>query len=64
MSTNSKTNTAALLIWLGIVIAAIAGWIMNLGAIVDHDFVLETGMGILRVIGVFVAPIGAVLGYI
>jgi hypothetical protein len=64
MSTNSKSNTVALLVWLGIIIAAIVGWIMNLGAIIDHDFALETGMGILRVIGVFMAPIGAVLGYI
>jgi hypothetical protein len=64
MSTNSKSNTVALIVWLGIIIAAIVGWIMNLGAIIDHDFALETGMGILRVIGVFMAPIGAVLGYI
>jgi hypothetical protein len=65
-ATNNKAQMgiAAVLIWLSIFIAAIAGWIMNLVAIVNHDFALEVGLGIVRVIGVFIAPIGAVLGYI
>jgi hypothetical protein len=39
------------------------GWIMNIVKIVDSGFDVITGMFVARCIGVFVAPLGAVLGY-
>ena len=38
------------------------GWIWNVVKIAQSDFVL-TGMFVLRLIGVFVAPLGAIIGY-
>ncbi|WP_447887667.1 hypothetical protein [Serratia fonticola] len=48
-----------------VVIAGIIGWIMNIWKIIDSGFVLAEwgGMQVARVIGVFVAPLGAVLGW-
>jgi len=46
----------------GLVLGACVGWVLNLVAIAQvNDF---SGMLVLRVIGIFVAPIGAVLGWI
>jgi len=47
---------------IGIVLLGILGWGMNLVAIAQSDFI--NGLVILRVVGVFIAPLGAILGYI
>jgi hypothetical protein len=62
----SKSNMSlgAALAWLVVIIVGIVGWVLNIVSIVGHDFAAEIGMGIIRVIGVFVPIIGAVLGYI
>lgn len=49
---------------IAIYLGLIAGWVMNVAAIwntMDNDI---TAKFILRVIGVFVFPIGAILGYL
>lgn len=45
-----------------ILIAGIIGWVMNITAIIHGGFPHD-GLGIARIIGVFMAPLGAVLGY-
>lgn len=40
------------------------GWIWNIVKIVDCDFGTITNMLVVRVIGVFVAPLGCVLGFL
>ena len=40
------------------------GWIWNVVKIVGSDFGAITGMLVMRVIGVFVAPLGCVLGFL
>lgn len=40
-----------------------AGWVWNIVKIVQSGFDVITGMFIARCIGVFVAPLGAVLGF-
>jgi hypothetical protein len=50
---------AIVLIW----VVGVIGWIMNIIAIAGSSFDVISGMLILRVIGIFVAPLGAVLGY-
>ena len=47
-----------------VVIASIVGWILNVIAIFGSSFDPLTGVVVLRCIGVFVPPIGAVMGYI
>ncbi len=49
---------------LGIIIAGVYGWVMNLVMIMHSDFSHITGLLVIRIIGIFMAPIGAVLGYI
>jgi len=50
--------------WIGfvLIIFGAVGWIMNIFAVAQSDVV--NGMVILRVIGIFMAPLGAVLGYL
>jgi prepilin-type N-terminal cleavage/methylation domain-containing protein len=40
------------------------GWVWNVVKIVGSDFGAITGMLVMRVIGVFVAPLGCVLGFL
>ena len=47
----------------GVVGAAIIGWILNIVAIAKSTEIINA-MFILRCIGVILAPIGAVLGYV
>jgi len=41
----------------------VAGWVKNLFALIGSNFDPITGEVMLRVIGVFIAPIGAVMGW-
>jgi hypothetical protein len=61
-----KQNGNALVGFLfmgAVILLAVGGWIANVVKIVHSEFVWSSGMFIARVIGVFVAPLGAVLGY-
>jgi hypothetical protein len=51
-------------IFIGIWIASAIGWIMNIITLAGSSFDPLTGMVVLRIIGIFVAPLGVVLGYI
>ena len=45
-------------------LAGIYGWINNIITICNYDFGGEiTGMIVVRIIGIAVAPIGAIIGY-
>lgn len=64
MSYNRDTSA----IWTAIIILAVflggvGGWVANIVAIANGNFTPLTGMMVLRVIGIFFAPLGAVLGY-
>jgi len=56
----TTTEVIFLLVWL----VSIIGWVLNIVKIVDANFDPITGMVVLRCIGVFVAPLGAVLGFL
>ena len=60
----TQTFLAIWLVWLALIIAGGYGWIMNIVKIVNTGFDVFTGMLIARCIGVFIAPLGAVLGYL
>lgn len=46
------------------VIAAGYGWIMNIVKLIGSDFIWSSGMSIARLVGIFVAPLGAILGWL
>lgn len=52
----------ALIIYLVILLAVGYGWIMNIVSMIHMD-VVTTGMGVARIAGIFVPPLGAILGY-
>lgn len=48
-----------------IFIVSIVGWVWNIIKITQHDFSDPiTAMIVLRVVGIIVAPLGVVMGYI
>lgn len=49
---------------LSLVIGLIAGWVMNIITIAHSDFGTLTGLLVLRVVGIFVAPLGSILGWV
>lgn len=59
-----KFGIVGFLVFITLFIAAISGWIMNVVAILNMANGPITGMFILRCVGIFVAPLGAVIGWI
>lgn len=57
-----RSDLITLLLYVTILLLLLIGWVKNIIAIIDSDGTI-TGMLIGRVIGVFVAPIGSVLGW-
>ena len=51
-------------LYLVLLVAGFAGWVMNIVKLFGESFDPLTGWAIGRVIGVFVAPLGAVLGWL
>lgn len=45
-------------------LAGVGGWIANIVKLVGSNFEPLTVMVVARAIGIFVAPLGAVLGYL
>lgn len=45
-----------------ILFGGIVGWIANLVAIAQSDYI--NGMVLVRIAGIFIAPLGAILGWI
>lgn len=61
---NQKVFTAVELIVSVVVLAGIGGWIANIVKLAGSDFDPLTGIVIIRAIGIVVAPLGAVMGFI
>jgi hypothetical protein len=59
-----RFSIAAVLIWLGIVVLGAIGWVLNIITIFNTDHILDSGKGILRVVGIFVPPLGAIMGWL
>lgn len=49
--------------WFVLVLAGIGGWIANVVKLIHMDLGHVTGMLIVRGVGIFVAPLGSVLGF-
>jgi hypothetical protein len=57
-----KDSDWAAFIWLGLIILSGIGWILNIIEIAHADLV--SGFVILRVVGIFMFPLGAILGWL
>lgn len=47
-----------------VVLIGVGGWIANIVKLVGMDFASVTGMLVVRAIGIFLPPLGAVMGFI
>lgn len=43
--------------------AGLIGWVMNIVDLFDQSFTPLTAVAVLRVVGIFVPPLGAVMGW-
>ena len=57
------TGALALFI-IALWVLALGGWVANIAKLVGMDFGAITGLLIVRAIGIFIAPLGAVMGYL
>lgn len=64
MKSNQRGFTAPQLLVVMLFLAGVVGWVMNVIEIVQTGADPITGLFIVRVIGVFMAPLGCVLGYV
>lgn len=51
-------------LYLCFLVLFIGGWILNVIQIANSNFDSITGMLVLRVAGIFLAPLGAILGWV
>jgi hypothetical protein len=61
----TKSNNGMVYFGFAFMLIGMGGWCANVYKIFDSGFMLAEwgGMEVMRVIGVFVAPLGAVLGF-
>lgn len=52
------------LIWLGMLIGLGYGWVINIIWMVEQQVWIWSGESILSIIGVFIVPLGALMGYL
>ncbi|HCL6058150.1 hypothetical protein HVX64_23815 (plasmid) [Citrobacter sp. RHB20-C16] len=58
----SIQNISSLFIGLAILMAG--GWVMNLAKLISGgDLQFNAGMTLARVVGIFVVPVGSILGF-
>ena len=58
-----KTFFGLILAYLTLLVLGVYGWVNNIITLVQMDTLTLTGMTIARIIGISIAPLGAVLGY-
>ena len=46
------------------IVALVSGWILNIYCVATGSFDPITGLMVLRVVGIFIPPLGAVLGFV
>ena len=66
MKSDSVTVTAgilAILVYLGLIVAMCWGWVANIVVLYHSNFNDLTGQLVLRIVGIFVAPLGAIMGF-
>jgi hypothetical protein len=64
MKNDAGANVITGLFILGLTIAGAIGWVMNIVAIAGSNFNDINGLLVLRIVGIFFGPLGAVLGWV
>lgn len=55
----------ATLIYFSVILALVIGWVLNIVALTNAPALVQWGaMEVLRVVGIFLAPLGGVLGWL
>jgi lipopolysaccharide export LptBFGC system permease protein LptF len=62
MKEKGYTILEVLFVFIGLF--GVIGWILNIATIAQSSLDPITGMIVIRIIGVFIAPLGAILGYV
>ena len=52
------------ILWLAILLAALWGWVLNLIIVISSSHEVLTTLLALRIVGICIPPVGAILGYI
>ena len=55
---------AAILVYLSAIVALVLGWVFNIVQLVTLSSGAINALFVIKVVGIFVAPLGAVLGWI
>lgn len=58
----SKSATYIMYVYLIIVILAFGGWVANIVKVFGADTI--TGMELVRIVGIVLAPLGSILGFL
>ena len=61
---NQQGHAVIALVFILLWVAAVFGWVLNIVEVFNTVNLPVTAMFILRCIGIFVAPLGAILGYV
>lgn len=64
MKKQINLGLAGMLVIGAFILAGIGGWIANIVKLVGMDFGAITGLLVVRAIGIFIAPLGSVMGYL
>lgn len=51
-----------ILLYIAIFLVALVGWVMNIVDIFHSNFSNITGELVLRIVGIFIAPLGYIMG--
>lgn len=58
-----KAKLAFILVWLCMIVGSVMGYVMNIFKLVGCDFAPIGAEEALRIVGIFLAPLGAILGF-
>jgi len=61
---SNSFGLAGVLLYIALILAAVIGWVMNIIQIVHMSDGGVTAKLIIKLIGVFAAPLGALMGWI
>jgi len=63
MSLRDKLGLGGLIVGFIFMILVAIGWVMNIVHLVHQESIGFTGETIIRIIGIFLAPIGSIMGW-
>lgn len=63
LSLGDEIGIGRAIFWVLVVLFIISGWIMNISEITSLESIEFKGEHILRIIGIFLAPTGAIMGW-